>query len=75
MLVVNISGNFIKKAVGKTIFICYDGLAIKQTIEAAIFDGEGKAVTAKSVGTNAQGEVVAEFLVTWSFKAKKSLSA
>ena len=71
MLVVNTSGSFIKKAVGKTTFICNDGLVIKQTIEAAIFHGEGKMVTAKSVGTNAQGEVVAEFLITWSFKAKQ----
>ena len=71
MLVVNISGNFIKKAVGKTTFICNDGLLIKQTIEDAIADGQGKTVTAKSTGSNAQGEVVAEFLITWSFKAKK----
>jgi hypothetical protein len=71
MLVVNISGNFIKKAVGKTTFICKDGLVIKQSIEAAILDGEGKTITAKSTGINEQGEVVAEFLITWSFKAKK----
>ncbi len=71
MLVVNISGNFIKKAVDKTTFVCNDGLIIKHAIEAAIFDGEGKTVIAKSTGTNAQGEVVAEFLITWSFKAKK----
>jgi hypothetical protein len=71
MLVVNISGSFFKKATGKTIFTCNDGLMIKQTIEDAIFDGQGKTVTAKSTGTNAAGEVVAEFLITWSFKAKQ----
>lgn len=71
MLVVNINGNFIKKAVGKTTFICNDGLIIKQIIESAIFHGEGKTVIAKSIGTNAQGEIVAEFLITWSFKAKR----
>ena len=70
MLVVNISGNFIKKAVGRTTFTCNDGLLIKQTIEDAIADGQGKTVTAKSTGTNAAGEVVAEFLITWSFKAR-----
>jgi hypothetical protein len=72
MLVVNISGNFLKKATGKTTFTCIDGLLIKQTIEDAIADGQGKTVTAKSTGTNADGEVVAEFLITWSFKAKHS---
>lgn len=70
MLVVNINGNFFKKAVGKTIFTCPDGLLIKHTIEAAIASGEGKTVTAKSTGINEQGEVVATFEVTWSFKAK-----
>lgn len=71
MLVVNIHGNFFKKAVGKTIFTCPDGLLIKHTIEAAVASGEGKTVTAKSTGINEQGEVVATFEVTWSFKAKK----
>ena len=71
MLVVNISGNFLKKAVGKTTFVCTDGLLIKQTIEDAIAHGQGKTLTAKSTGTNAAGEVVAEFLITWSFKAKQ----
>lgn len=70
MLVVNISGNFLKKAVGKTTFTCNDGLLINQTIEDAIASGKGKTITAKSVGTNAAGEIVAEFLITWSFKAK-----
>jgi hypothetical protein len=71
MLVVNIKGDFMKKAVGKTSFTCNDGAAIKQTIEAAIASGEGKTITAKSTGTNEAGEVVAVFEVTWSFKAKK----
>ncbi len=71
MLVVNIKGDFMKKAISKTTFTCNDGIAIKQTIEAAIATGEGKTIAAKSVGTNEQGEVVAEFEITWSFKAKK----
>ncbi len=70
MLVISISGNFIKKAVGRTTFTCVDGLVIKQTIEDAIADGQGKIVTAKSTGTNPAGEVVAEFAITWSFKAR-----
>lgn len=70
MLVLNIKGDFIKKAVGKTTFTCTDGLMIKQTIEDAIFDGQGKTVTSKSTGCNERGEVVATFEITWSFKAK-----
>ena len=72
MLVVNIKGDFMKKAVGKTTFTCNDGIAIKQTIESAIATGEGKTITAKSTGVNEQGEVVAVFEVTWSFKGKKN---
>ena len=70
MLVLKKEGNFIKKAVGRTKFECVDGLLIKQTIEDAIFSGEGKIVTAKSTGTNEAGEVIAAFLITWSFKAR-----
>jgi hypothetical protein len=70
MLVVNISGNFIKKAIGRTHFTCEDGLLIKQTIEDAIFSKEGKTVTARSYGRNKDGEIVAEFAITWSFKVK-----
>lgn len=72
MLVVNIKGDFMKKAIGKTTFTCNDGAAIKQTIEAAVATGEGKAITAKSIGLNEQGETVAVFEVTWSFKAKQA---
>jgi hypothetical protein len=72
MLVQKIEGNFLKKAANKTTFTCNDGLAIQQTILNAIATGEGKTITAKSVGVNVANEVVAEFFVTWSFKVKKS---
>lgn len=72
MLVLHIKGDFIKKATGKTTFTCTDGQLIKHTIEEAVLDGLGKTVTAKSTGCNQQGEVVASFEVTWSFKAKST---
>src|SRR5437867_13201359 len=40
MLVVKLEGEYFKKAVGVTTFICEDGLAIKKTIEQAIQSGE-----------------------------------
>lgn len=70
MLVLKTEGNFIKKAVGKTTFTCADGLQIKQLIETAANDKEPKLITAKSVGVNEAGETVAEFFITWSFRAK-----
>jgi hypothetical protein len=72
MLVVKIEGNFHKKATGITVFTCEDGNVIKKTIEDAIFSNEGKIVTARSYGRNAANEIVADFAVTWSFKAKSS---
>ena len=70
MLVVMMESHYFKKAVGKTSFICRDGDLFESKVEEAIATGEATTVTAKSVGTNEQGEVVAEFLVTWSFKVK-----
>src|SRR5215208_4110255 len=71
MLVVKTEGEYFKKAVDKTVFVCEDGLQIKKTIEEAIESGEGKTIRAKTIGKNKAGEVVAEFFITWSFKAKK----
>jgi hypothetical protein len=70
MLVTRVQGDFNKKAVGRTTFTCEDGSAIKQTIEDAISSSEGKIITARSYGRNAAGEIVAQFDITWSFKAK-----
>ncbi len=72
MLVLKVEGNFIKKATGITIFTCGDGLLIKQAIEDAIISNEGKTVSARSYGRNAAGEIVAEFVITWSFKVKSN---
>ncbi len=70
MLVVKLEANYFKKAVGLTHFICDAGTEFKNTVEECLQTGLGKTITAKSRGTNEQGELVAEFFVTWSFKAK-----
>jgi Domain of unknown function (DUF4442) len=70
MLVVTMEARYFKKATGRTSFTCQDGPAIKATIENAIATGEGQVVKARSVGRNTAGEEIAEFLITWSFKAK-----
>lgn len=71
MLVVKVESEYFKKAVGKTIFTCVDGDALKQTIEESISGGEGKIYRSRSMGKNAAGEIVAEFYITWSFKSKR----
>ena len=72
MLVIKTDGEYFKKAADKTTFTCEDGALIKQMIEEAVATGEARTFTAKSTGKNKTGEIVAEFKITWSFKAKKN---
>ena len=68
MLVLKVNGTYKKKATGKTIFTCHQGLEIKQAVEDALASGEGRAIQLTSVGKNEEGQVVAEFEIVWSFK-------
>lgn len=70
MLVIKFEGEYFKKATGITSFTCNDGIMINKMIEEATASGESKTIRAKSVGVNADGETVAEFYITWSFKSK-----
>ena len=71
MLVVKTEGVYFKKAVDKTTFICEAGDEINKMIEESVVTGESRTVRAKSIGKNNAGELVAEFYITWSFKAKR----
>ena len=71
MLVVKLEVNYFKKAVGRTHFICEDGLLLQNAVQDAITSGEGIAVQTKSVGKNSDGEIIAVFDITWSFKSKR----
>lgn len=70
MLVVKMEVNFIKKATGTVLFSCEDGAAIQAAIGKAIQTGEGQTIVCLSKGKNSANETVAEFFITWSFKAK-----
>jgi hypothetical protein len=70
MLVVGLEAKFLKKATDIVFFSCEDGDAIDSVIQESIATGEGKTITCRSIGRNMAGEVVSEFLITWSFKAK-----
>ena len=72
MLVLKIEGNFYKKAVGISTFTCNDGKAVQQAVQQAIDTGEGTQVTMNAMGTGEKGEIIAEFNITWSFKAKSA---
>lgn len=70
MLVTQIEAVFSKKATEKIFFTCNDGDAILQCIEDAVQSGEGRSFTACSTGRTASGELISEFKIAWSFKAK-----
>ncbi|MCZ2472550.1 DUF4442 domain-containing protein [Aquirufa ecclesiirivi] len=70
MLVEKMEASFVKKASGTILFTCEDGEAILNTIQEAIESGEGTKMICKSTARNEEGIIVAEFLLTWSFKVK-----
>ena len=70
MLITNMEATYSKKATGKTFFVCDAGNRIHEAVENAIATGESKSIAVQSTGTNKNGEVVAVFLFTWSFKVK-----
>lgn len=70
ILVVGMKADFVKKATGLTTFTCTDGLVLQDAVKQAIATGEGVTATTRSVGVDAQGEVVARFEFTWSFRRK-----
>jgi Domain of unknown function (DUF4442) len=71
MLVLKVHGNYHKKATGVTTFRCDDGLAIKESVEKALATGEGVTLETISKGYNEKQELVADFSIVWTFKAKK----
>lgn len=70
MLITNMEASYFKKSTGKTFFVCEAGKQIHDTIVESIATKESKSITVKSTGTNKNGEVIATFLFTWSFKLK-----
>jgi len=70
MLVTKMEATYFKKATDTIFFICEQGKEICAVIDEAIKTNEAKNIIAKSVGKNKSDEIVAEFLFTWSFKAK-----
>ncbi len=72
MLVLKVEGNFLKKATGITRFSCDDGQLVKQLVRDAYASGKATTAIMRSTGVNKDGETVAEFAITWTFKVKAS---
>ncbi len=69
MLVVDFRAEYFKKANQKITFTCEQGLELIKVIDS-LNVGESDKLTMVSSGTNPQGDEVARFYVTWSFKKK-----
>lgn len=69
LLVVNLESNFTKKAIGKIVFSCDQGVDVDATIENAVNTRKPQVLRMRSVGIDSKGDQVAEFIFTWSFKA------
>lgn len=70
MLVTNMNASFTKKATGRIVFECNDGLAIKEAIQKSVETGEGQTVLVTSEGINKDGVSVSKFNFEWSLKVK-----
>ena len=70
MLVLNVNGDYKKKAIGRTIFVCEQGKAITEAVNLAISSKQPTTISLTSIGRNESGEVIAEFFIVWSFKSR-----
>ena len=69
-LVTALSTKFTRKATQETMFTFADGPSMRTAIESAARSGEPVVFKARSVGTQQDGTVVAEFEIEWSFKRR-----
>ncbi|MBR9921325.1 MAG: DUF4442 domain-containing protein [Bacteroidetes bacterium] len=70
MLVTEIKSVFTKKATARAYFTCKQGQLVAETVQKAVDTGKPQIITMKSVGRMADGTVVSETELTWSFKLR-----
>jgi len=70
MLVLEMKASFLKKARTKIIFKCHEGDQFSSAIARSIETGEGQITEVTSKGYDTEGDEVAEFKFTWTFKPK-----
>lgn len=70
MYVVACKGKFLKTGLGKITFTCNDGLLLANTVKACIANKSVSVIDSVTNAYNENGELVAEFVFTWSIKGK-----
>ncbi len=71
MLVTKIEGEYFRKAKATSYFTCEAGNDLAKAIEEAIASGEARELRALSTGRDGEGNIIAIFTITWSFKKKQ----
>jgi hypothetical protein len=69
-LIVKSESYYYKKATGKILFTCSDGMLIKEKVIEAKTTEQPVLIDATSTGVDENGDVVAVFKFTWSIKTK-----
>ena len=70
VILVATRADFVKKATGVTTFTCSNWLEFDRAVNRAIKTGEHQIATGRSTGSNSDGETIALFEFTWSFKIR-----
>ncbi|WP_295121991.1 DUF4442 domain-containing protein [uncultured Chitinophaga sp.] len=69
MLVTGMEASFSKKAKGITWFTCQAGGQIEAAVDQAVQSGEPVTIKVVTTGMDKDGQLIATFNITWSFKA------
>lgn len=70
MLVLKNEATFHKKARGRILFTCNEGLKVKRAVQDALESTKGVTCQLRSVGTDQQGYMVSEFYFEWTLKQR-----
>ena len=71
LILTKMNADFIKKAHGRTSFTCTDGEKLFSAVKNAVATKEPQVQTVSTSGYNINGEMVARFDFTWSFKQRQ----
>ena len=71
LILTNMKADFIKKAIGRTTFTCTDGKKLFNAVNEAVATQEPRVQTVSTSGCDINGEMVAQFEFTWSFKQRQ----
>ena len=71
VILISTRAEFVKKATDVTTFTCSDWQPFDIAADAAITSNEPQTVKGRSVGLNSDGEKIANFEFTWSFKKRQ----